>query len=42
MKRKSNEAVEHIIKMNGVKLVGIGTNLTWYGGVIPDADNLEG
>lgn len=34
------EAVEHIIKMNGVKLVGIGTNLTCYGGVIPDADNL--
>jgi len=32
--------VEGIIKLKGVKLIGIGTNLTCYGGVIPNKNNL--
>ncbi len=34
------ETVEEIIKLNGIELVGIGTNLTCYGGVIPRYENL--
>lgn len=34
------KTVEKIIKLKGVKLDGIGTNLTCYGGVIPSAENL--
>ncbi|WP_432401200.1 ornithine racemase Orr [Wukongibacter sp. M2B1] len=34
------ETVEEIIKLDGVELFGIGTNLTCYGGVIPNKDNL--
>ena len=33
-------AVEEILDLKGVKLIGIGTNLTCYGGVIPDENNL--
>lgn len=33
-------AVEEIILLKGVKLIGIGTNLTCYGGVIPNEKNL--
>lgn len=32
--------VEKILELNGVRLIGIGTNLTCYGGVIPNKDNL--
>lgn len=32
--------VKDIIKLSNVKLIGIGTNLTCYGGVIPDENNL--
>lgn len=32
--------VEEVLKLEGVKLIGIGTNLTCYGGVIPNEDNL--
>lgn len=32
--------VDKIIKLKNVKLAGIGTNLTCYGGVIPDKENL--
>ena len=32
--------VKEIIAIDNVKLVGIGTNLTCYGGVIPDEENL--
>ncbi|NMB27103.1 MAG: alanine/ornithine racemase family PLP-dependent enzyme [Tissierellia bacterium] len=32
--------VEEILKLRGIKLIGIGTNLTCYGGVIPDETNL--
>jgi ornithine racemase len=32
--------VEEIILLNNVRLCGIGTNLTCYGGVIPDSNNL--
>lgn len=35
------EAVEEIIKLKGVKLVGLGTNLTCYGGVIPSMEILD-
>lgn len=33
-------AVEEIIELKGVKLIGLGTNLTCYGGVIPNKVNL--
>ena len=33
-------AIGEIIRMSNVKLCGIGTNLTCYGGVIPDRKNL--
>lgn len=34
------EAVEEILKLKGIKLEGIGTNLTCYGGIIPREDNV--
>lgn len=34
------DEVEEILTIPGVKLVGIGTNLTCYGGVIPKPENL--
>ncbi|MCR2042866.1 ornithine racemase Orr [Anaerosalibacter massiliensis] len=33
------DAIEKIIKLEGVKLEGIGTNLTCHGGIIPRKDN---
>ncbi|MFZ5966013.1 MAG: ornithine racemase Orr [Bacillota bacterium] len=32
--------IEEIMKLNGIALYGIGTNLTCYGGVIPNQENL--
>lgn len=32
--------VEEILKLKNIKLVGLGVNLTCYGGVIPDENNL--
>jgi len=32
--------VGEIVKLDNVKLIGIGTNVTCYGGVIPDIENL--
>lgn len=32
--------VEEVLKLRNIELIGIGTNLTCYGGVIPDTDNL--
>jgi len=34
------DVVEQVMNMSGVKLIGLGTNLTCYGGVIPSEDNL--
>lgn len=34
------DTVEEILKFDHVHLIGIGTNLTCYGGVIPNKDNL--
>jgi predicted amino acid racemase len=34
------DTVKEIVKLDGVKLVGLGTNVTCYGGVIPDENNL--
>ncbi|MGL4730816.1 MAG: ornithine racemase Orr [Clostridium sp.] len=34
------DTVKEILKMPNIKLVGLGTNLTCYGGVIPDKTNL--
>lgn len=34
-------AVEEVINLKGVKLLGLGTNLTCYGGVIPSKENLS-
>lgn len=33
--------VEDIIKLEGIELMGIGTNLTCFGGVLPSVDNLS-
>lgn len=35
------ETVDIISKMAAIKLVGIGTNLTCYGGIIPTPENLQ-
>lgn len=35
------KTVEEIIKLNGIKLIGLGTNLTCYGGIIPREENLS-
>lgn len=35
------ESVEKIIGLKGIKLIGLGTNLTCYGGVIPSVEILE-
>jgi predicted amino acid racemase len=35
------KTVDIISKMAGIKLLGIGTNLTCYGGIIPTPDNLQ-
>lgn len=32
--------IEEIIKLEGIEIIGIGTNLTCYGGVIPREENL--
>ncbi|MBX4265759.1 ornithine racemase Orr [Clostridium estertheticum] len=32
--------VSKIVKLDNIKLIGIGTNVTCYGGVIPDSENL--
>lgn len=32
--------IEEIIKLEGIKIIGLGTNLTCYGGVIPRKENL--
>lgn len=35
------ELAGEILKLENIKLIGIGTNLTCYGGVIPSKDNLS-
>ncbi|SKC70021.1 ornithine racemase Orr [Maledivibacter halophilus] len=35
-----NSIVKEILKLKGIKLKGIGTNLTCYGGVLPNKENL--
>ncbi|WP_130807215.1 ornithine racemase Orr [Senegalia massiliensis] len=35
------ELITEIITLKGVRLIGLGTNLTCYGGVIPRRDNLR-
>jgi len=35
------DAIEKIIKLKGVKIIGLGTNLSCYGGVIPTVDILD-
>lgn len=34
------DTVTEIVKLENIKLIGLGTNVTCYGGVIPDKDNL--
>lgn len=34
------DTVEEIIKLDNIKLIGLGTNVTCYGGIIPDRNNL--
>ena len=34
------DTVSEIVKLGNVKLIGLGTNVTCYGGVIPDKNNL--
>ncbi|MBS4535389.1 alanine/ornithine racemase family PLP-dependent enzyme [Clostridium sp. D2Q-14] len=38
---KIYDSVEKILNFKGIKLLGLGTNLTCYGGVIPSRDNLN-
>jgi len=35
------ETVRKILKLKNIKLMGIGTNLTCYGGIIPSSENLQ-
>jgi predicted amino acid racemase len=35
------ETVRKILKLKKIKLIGIGTNLTCYGGIIPSSENLQ-
>lgn len=35
------ETVRKVLKLKNIKLTGIGTNLTCYGGIIPSNENLE-
>lgn len=35
------EAIEEIIKLKNIKMIGIGTNLTCYGAIIPSKENLS-
>lgn len=35
-----NDAVEEILKVDGIKLYGLGVNLTCYGGVVPNDKNI--
>ncbi|WP_061995247.1 ornithine racemase Orr [Clostridium sp. ATCC 25772] len=35
------DTVKEILKLPNIKLIGVGTNLTCYGGVLPDEDNLS-
>lgn len=37
---KVEKTTQEILKLDGIKLIGIGTNLTCYGGVVPNKDNL--
>ncbi|WP_298843531.1 ornithine racemase Orr [Clostridium sp.] len=32
--------VSKIVKLDNIKLIGLGTNVTCYGGIIPDSENL--
>ncbi|MBC8059873.1 MAG: alanine/ornithine racemase family PLP-dependent enzyme [Clostridiaceae bacterium] len=34
------DTVKKIVKLENIKLIGLGTNVTCYGGVIPDKENL--
>jgi ornithine racemase len=34
------DTVKEIVKLDHIQLIGLGTNVTCYGGVIPDKDNL--
>lgn len=34
-------AIEEVLKLKGVKLKGLGTNLTCYGGVIPSKEHMD-
>ncbi len=34
------EVVDEILQLKGVKLIGLGTNLSCFGGIIPSKDNL--
>ena len=36
----AEEIVREILKLDNIKLIGLGTNVTCYGGVIPDKENL--
>jgi len=36
----AESAVREILKLDNINLIGLGTNVTCYGGVIPDSENL--
>ncbi len=35
------DTIEAVLAMDHIDLIGIGTNLTCYGGILPEKDNLE-
>ncbi|MBT4287021.1 MAG: hypothetical protein HN921_00585 [Bacteroidetes bacterium] len=36
-----NDTIEEILKLNGVKLIGLGTNLACFGGIKPDDEKMN-
>ncbi len=40
MEEEVHKIIPKILNIEGVELIGLGTNLTCYGGVIPDRENL--
>ena len=41
MKKSLFNSIEKMIELKGVKIIGLGTNLTCYGGVIPTKEILN-
>src|SRR5699024_5124224 len=40
-KEELYQAIERALELKGIKVIGLGTNLSCYGGVIPEEENLS-